>query len=343
MHRLVMHPPAWTSGRAVPSRSFGLALLAFLAALIPLAVSAAPPVAAPADADDPPMSVADLRTMQERIRVASQKLLSRTVAVRIGSAFGSGVVVSKDGYVATAAHVIGGPGQTAEIRFSDGRRMQGKTLGLNRAADAGLIKIAGGGPWDFAPLGKSADLEPGQWCLATGHPGGYEQGRGPVLRLGRVLTCRNDFLSSDCPLIGGDSGGPLFDLDGNVIAIHSRIADPLTANIHVPADRFHESWDRLARGEAWGLLPGTMPFVGVQGDPDRDDAFVAEVVPGSPADRAGIRPGDLVTRFGEHPIDSFRSLVAVVQSREPGDRVVLEVERGNVKQRLTVVVGLRSE
>jgi serine protease Do len=318
-------------------------LLAVLAASLPLVADAAPPVAVTDAFDDAPADVAELKAMQDRIRTISPRVISRTVAVRIGSAFGSGVVVSQDGYILTAAHVIGGPGRTADIRFSDGRRAQGKTLGVNRTADAGLIKIIGDGPWDFAPMAKSADLKPGQWCLATGHPGGFEQGRGPVLRLGRILTRRTDHLSTDCPLIGGDSGGPLFDLDGNVVAIHSRIADPLTANIHVPADRFHDCWDRLASGDAWGLLPGTMPFVGVRGDPDREDALVAQVVPGSPAERAGVRAGDLIVRFGGRPINSFRSLVAVVRSREPGDRVVMEVERGESKQRLTVVVGLKTK
>ncbi len=314
-----------------------------LAASLPLAADAAPPVAAADTFDDVPSDVADLKAIQDRVRAISEDVLSRTVAIRVGSAFGSGVLVSKDGYVATAAHVIGGPGRTAEIRFSDGRRARGKTLGVNRTADAGLLKISGGGPWDFAPLGKSTDLKPGQWCLATGHPGGYEPGRGPVLRLGRVLTRGKEYLSTDCPLIGGDSGGPLFDLQGNVIAVHSRIADPLTANIHVPADRFHDSWDRLARSDAWGLLPGTLPFVGVGADPKEAAAIVAQVVPGSPAERAGVRPGDLIIRFGGHPIDSVRSLVSVVRSRERGDRVVMEVTRGDATQRLMVVVGLRPQ
>jgi serine protease Do len=317
-------------------------LVVILATSLPVVCDAGPPASAPEVFDTAPSSVADLKAMQERIRAVSQKALSRTVAVRIGSAFGSGVVVSPDGYIATAAHVIGGPGRTADIRFTDGRRARGRTLGVNRSADAGLVKLVGDGPWDFAELGKSSDLKPGQWCLAIGHPGGFERERGPVLRLGRILTLHDDFVSTDCPLIGGDSGGPLFDLDGRVIAIHSRIADPLTANIHVPADRFHESWDRLAKGETWGLLPGTMPFVGVRGDPDRDDAFVAQVVPGSPAERAGVRAGDLIVQFAGRPVTSFRSLVAIVRSSEPGDRVVVEVERGESRQRLTVVVGLKT-
>jgi S1-C subfamily serine protease len=228
-----------------------------------------------------------------------------------------------------------------EVRLADGRLTRGKTLGLNRTADAGLLKLVGEGPWPFAELGKSRDLKPGQWCLATGHPGGFERGRGPVLRLGRVLTQRTDHLSTDCPLIGGDSGGPLFDLEGRVIAVHSRISDPLTANIHVPVDRYHESWDRLAKGEAWGTLPGTTPFVGVHGDPDTEKARVAEVVPGSPAHRAGVRAGDVVLRFGKRTITDFRSLVAAVRAREPGEQVVMEVIRDGRKQQLSVVVGAR--
>jgi S1-C subfamily serine protease len=280
--------------------------------------------------------------MQEQIQTVAQLALKSTVAVRVGPAFGSGVVVTEDGYVVTAAHVIGGPGKTVEVRFSDGRRVKGKTLGVNRTADAGLIKILDEGSWPFVAMGKSAELKPGQWCLATGHPGGYEQGRGPVVRLGRVLTQRTDYLSSDCPLIGGDSGGPLFDLDGRVVAVHSRIADPLTANIHVPIDRFQVSWDRLAKGETWGLLPGTIPFVGVHGDPDSDKAVVIELVPGSPAQKAGLKPGDRVVRFGNRAIGTFSALVAAVRERDPGDRVVVEVLRGEQKLDLTVVVGVRA-
>lgn len=340
MPRMKCVAPVRAQGFAL-SRKRVVALCAVLALVsVPLSVDAAPPTTAQTSADVP-SSVAELKVMQEQVRRVGKKALDCTVAIRAGSAFGSGVIVSNDGYVLTAAHVIGGPGRTVELRFADGRTGKGKTLGLNRTADAGLVKIVGDGPWSFADIGKSGDLKPGQWCLATGHPGGFEQGRGPVLRLGRVLTMRENHLSTDCPLIGGDSGGPLFDLEGRVIAIHSRISDPLTANIHVPADRYRDSWDRLVQGEAWGRLPGTTPFVGVQGDPDADKARVSEVIVGSPAHRAGIRAGDVVLRFGERTITDFQSLVTAVRARDPGERVVMEVIREGHKHRLSVVVGAR--
>jgi S1-C subfamily serine protease len=323
------------------SRRHLVALTALLALIsAPMLARAAVPTTSATSADVP-ADVAELKVMQEQVRRVGKKALSCTVAVRVGAAFGSGVIVSRDGYVLTAAHVIGGPGRTVELRFSDGRLGTGKTLGLNRTADAGLVKIVGDGPWPFVEIGKSSDLKPGQWCLATGHPGGFEQGRGPVLRLGRVLTMRTELLSTDCPLIGGDSGGPLFDLEGRVIAIHSRISDPLTANIHVPADLYRDSWDRLVKSEAWGRLPGTTPFVGVHGDPDTDKARVSEVVRGSPAHRAGIRPGDVILQFGSRTITDFRSLVTAVRARDPGERVVMEVFRDGRTHRLSVVVGAR--
>jgi len=340
MLRISCVTPIPANGLAVAGRHFVvLGAVLLLACSAGLVEAAAPTTAA--TSSDVPSSVAELKVMQEQVRRVGKKALNCTVAVRVGAAFGSGVIVSRDGYVLTAAHVIGGPGRTVEVRFADGRTGTGKTLGLNRTADAGLLKIVGAGPWPFAEIGKSGELKPGQWCLATGHPGGFEEGRGPVLRLGRVLTMRTDHLSTDCPLIGGDSGGPLFDLEGRVIAVHSRISDPLTANIHVPADRYRDCWDRLVKAEAWGRLPGTTPFVGVQGDPEAEKARVSEVVRGSPAHRAGIRRGDIVLQFGDREITDFHSLVTAVRARDPGERVVMEVIREGQKHRLSVVVGAR--
>lgn len=324
-------------------RFFGFGAIALV---LPATILAGEPGSQSSEAvevDQAPADIAQLKAMQDRVRSAAPGVLECTVAVRVGSAFGSGVLVSADGYIVTAAHVIGGPGRTADVRLSDGRQVKGTTLGVNRTSDAGLIKIPGDGKWSFAALGKSADLKPGQWCLATGHPGGFQQGRGPVLRLGRVLTCQNGHVSSDCPLIAGDSGGPLFDLDGKVVAVHSRIADPLTANIHIPVDQFHESWDRLAKGESWGVLPGTTPYVGVHGNRDNDQPVVAGVIPGSPAERAGLHAGDIVVRFEDRQISRFQDIVTAVREHEPGDRVVVEVMRNGRKMEITVVVGVRAE
>ena len=122
----------------------------------------------------PPRNPNELIALQERILDISDLAIKRTVAVQVGRANGSGVIVSKDGYILTAAHVAGTPDKNAWIFLSNGQQVRGKTLGLNEVLDAGLIKITDPGVWDFAKLGQSSKLKSGQWCIATGHPGGYD-------------------------------------------------------------------------------------------------------------------------------------------------------------------------
>src|SRR5262249_29460282 len=194
----------------------------------------------------------DLKVIQQQVRKVLDKVLPCTVGVRIGPGQGSGVVVSKDGYVLTAGHVSGPPGRPAVVILPSGKKVKAKTLGVNRGMDSGLIKITEEGEWPFAEMGKSADLKKGQWCLAVGHPGGFRPDRTPVVRLGRVVTNLKSIVHTDCTLVGGDSGGPLFDLEGKVIGIHSRIGGPVTADPHPPGGTHPHRWGELAQGEAWG-------------------------------------------------------------------------------------------
>src|SRR5262249_60443961 len=92
------------------------------------------------------------------------------VNVKIGMGQGSGVIVSADGYILTAGHVSGPPNRTVEISLADGRKVKGKTLGVNRSIDSGMIKIISEGKWPHVELGDSGALKKGQWCLAVGHP-----------------------------------------------------------------------------------------------------------------------------------------------------------------------------
>src|SRR5262249_53596347 len=132
---------------------------------------------------------------------------------------------------------------------------------------------------------------------------------------------------------GGDSGGPLFDMTGKVIGIHSRIAGPLTANIHVPVDTYRENWVRLVNAED--------PYIGVVGDPESKDCKILEVGPGSPAGRAGLKGNDAVVRFDGRRISDFESLRAQVQLKRVGQRVDVEVLRGEETVNLQVVIGNR--
>jgi len=292
-------------------------------------------------AGDTPDNVADLKAMEAHIKALTAKVTPSTVGVQVGNAQGSGVIVSRDGYVLTAAHVSGKPGRDVTIILHDGRTVQGKTLGLNREIDAGLMKITTAGNWPFLQMGDSSKLKDGQWIIGTGHPNGYQSGRKPVLRLGRVLANHASVIVTDCTLVSGDSGGPLFDMDGKVIGIHSRIDSPLTSNMHVPANTYKETWDRLIDGEEWGWQPGRGPYIGVQGDPDAEDATVAHVYQGTPAAKAGIKSGDVIQSFDGKRVENFPMLAEFVRNKKPGDVVKIQVLRGERTVTLDVIIGRR--
>ncbi len=217
-----------------------------------------PSLAAPsAAAIQEPKDLAGFQALQTQIQAVVRKVLPSVVGIQIGGSAGSGVIVSEDGIVMTAGHVVIKPGQAVTFFLSDGKPVKGITLGLSANADAGLMKITEPGKWPFVPLGDSASLKPGMWCLAIGHPLGYHQGRPPVVRVGRILQKSESMIQTDCPLVGGDSGGPLIDLDGKVIGINSRIAGPTDVNLHVPVNVFREMWDQMLKGQAvQPVLPG---------------------------------------------------------------------------------------
>jgi S1-C subfamily serine protease len=297
-----------------------------------------------------PQGPADLMAMQQHLQQLSEQVLPVTVAVQVGQAQGSGVIISDDGYILTAAHVVGREGRPATIVLHDGRRVRGKTLGLFRTMDAGLVKIItaprdlGREAWPFAPMGASSELRTGQWCLATGHPGGFQSARTPVVRVGRILAVDPETaITTDCTLVGGDSGGPLFDMKGEVIGVHSRIGGPLTLNLHVPVDTYRESWDRLAAAEVWGFVPGDEPYIGVIGQTDTEVAKITQVVRGTPAEKAGIQVGDVITRIGSQRVTTFETLKQFVGKQTPGTRVDLVVQRGNEILELNLTIGKRRD
>lgn len=205
----------------------------------------------PGGAAPPPQAAENPESIQARLQEVVAKAIPCTVGIQVGPAQGSGVIVSEDGYVLTAGHVAGKPKQKVKFFFADGKTAAGESLGVYTNADAGMMKITDPGKWPHVEMGKSYLLPPGNWCVALGHPLGIQQGRPPVVRVGRLLRSRDVFLQTDCPLVGGDSGGPLFDLSGKVIGIHSRIGGSADMNLHVPIDVFRAYWDRLRAGESW--------------------------------------------------------------------------------------------
>ena len=292
-----------------------------------------------------PSSLSELRALEKQQSQVAKTIQQVTVNIQQGSAQGSGVIITEDGYILTAAHVAGSPGRYATVILHDGTRLQAKTMGMNRDHDAGLIRIENPTrKFSHATLGQSSDLKVGQWVVGAGHPGGWQPDRGTVIRVGRLqkMVPRSKephTLFTDVALIGGDSGGPLFTLDGKLIGIHSRIGTEVTDNMHVPIDVFKASWERMAKQEVWGVLPGFgPPYIGVTGKSD-GPAKLAEIEEDGPAAIAGLEKGDTVTIFDGKNISTFQELIDAVQATTPGDVVLVTVQRGTEVIRLPVQIG----
>jgi serine protease Do len=163
----------------------------------------------------------------------------------------SGVVVSKDGLILTAAHTVT-PGQTYKVFFTDGRTFIAKALGridLIKSPgipDAGMLQLMEKGPFPFAEMGNSSSLHPSTPCVSISYPEKLNQEL-PTIRFGQIVDTKNQygFLQSSCKMEPGDSGGPLFDIDGKVIGIHSAIDVSENMNFEIPIDVYRKYWTAL--------------------------------------------------------------------------------------------------
>ena len=195
-----------------------------------------------------PTSLADLKAIEEHVKKLVARVSPAVVAVEVGEGSGSGVVITADGLVLTAGHVSERADREVRFTFPNGKTARGRTLGSEHDTDTGLLRINDPGPWPCVTMGDLVEDVPGDWVLALGHPGGFDSKRSLVVRLGRIIRLSSDALQTDCPLQPGDSGGPLFDMHGCVIGIHSAISRSLAENFHVPISAFYDSWAELENG-----------------------------------------------------------------------------------------------
>jgi S1-C subfamily serine protease len=194
-----------------------------------------------------PTSIADLKAMEKHVETLTKKVSPTVVALEIGGASGSGVLISSNGFVLTAGHVADAPNREVHITFPDGKVVHGKTIGVVSDVDAGLLKITDPGTWPCAEMQEEKDPKPGDWVLALGHPGGFDAKRSLVTRLGRVIHLNGDDLQTDCTISPGDSGGPVFDMNGRIIAIHTYIRTSMSENYHVPVGSFVHDLKQLMK------------------------------------------------------------------------------------------------
>jgi serine protease Do len=288
-----------------------------------------------------PTSLADLKTMEQHIRALAACVSPAVVAVQVGSGRGSGVVISTDGLVLTAGHVCGGPDRNVGFTFPDGKTARGKTVGVYLESDTGLMRITDRGPWPFAPVGDLQQARIGDWVLALGHPGGFDLRRSLVVRLGRITQFRHDALQTDCTISPGDSGGPLFDMYGRVIGIHSAISSSPAENFHVSITEFYDGWAELVKGLGGDNQAKRLrAFVGARGVDDTAGCRLTVVDENSPASNAGLKVGDVVLKVDGREVKLYSSFLRWVAEAEPGEMLNLEVKRGD--QLLTLELKLEA-
>jgi serine protease Do len=254
---------------------------------------------------------------------------------------GSGFIISSDGYILTNNHVVGDADKVL-VKLLDGREFTAKTIGTDPPTDVAVIKIEAKN-LPVLPLGDSGTLEVGEWVLALGNPFGLSHTltAGIISALGRSrigIADYEDFIQTDAAINPGNSGGPLINLEGRVIGINTAIFSQsggyMGIGFAIPINLVKEINNQLiehgsvTRGyigvTAQDLTPELVQSFGLK---DAKGALVAQVIPDSPAQKAGLKQGDVIVKFNGEPVDAivpFRNKIAMTV---PGTSVELTIIR----------------
>jgi serine protease Do len=296
----------------------------------------------------------ELQQRQTQLSSALQKVREAVVGVSDGMGVGSGVIVSPDGIVLTASHVVTSRNrrsrdEPATITMANGRQFGATVLGKDRDSDAAILRInelpPDGRGFPFAEMGRTSESKVGEYCFAMGHPGGFRGDREAPVRVGRLLSIGNRTVVSDCAILLGDSGGPLFDMHGKVIGIHSMITSLIIENRHVAIDSFHRDWDRLLAGDRWGHLRSTdndlveSGFFGVHLKWKDFVPEVARVIPNTPAEKAGLRKGDVLLTLENGKIADRLDLSTTLDLLNEEQQIEVGVLRDGKKTTIALVTG----
>jgi serine protease Do len=262
---------------------------------------------------------------------------------------GSGFIIREDGYLVTNAHVVG-DAERIQVRLIDGRRFEGKVVGLDERVDLALVKIDAKG-LPVAPLGDSNRTRVGEFVLALGHPFGLEQtvSFGIVSRKGapiQVAAPGFEFIQTDAAVNPGNSGGPLVNMAGEVVGVNSMAAVNGTIGFAIPVNLVKALLPQLAeKGKVeWGWLGVSIAEV-----PDEEAAkfglkeakgvLIRQVVAGQPADQGGIRANDVVVSVDGTAVEGPRDLQRIISSTPVGQSVKISLMREGKEQQVAVTVG----
>ena len=265
-------------------------------------------------------------------------------------ASGSGFLIRQDGYLVTNAHVVG-DAERIQVKLSDGRRFEGRLVGLDDRVDLALVKIEATG-LPVADLGDSNRLRVGELVLALGHPFGLEQtvSFGIVSRKGaplEVAAAAFEFIQTDAAINPGNSGGPLVSMAGEVIGVNSMAARNGSIGFAIPINLVKGLLPQLAeKGKVeWGWLGVSIAEVA-----DEDVAryrlkepggvLVRQVVAGQPADKGGVKANDVILGVDGARVNEPRDLQRIISSTPVGKSVKLSMMREGQATEVSVIVGL---
>jgi len=266
---------------------------------------------------------------------------------------GSGFVIDPNGLIVTNAHVVE-QAEWIQVRLADGRRFNGRTVGLDSRVDLALVRIDATG-LPVLPLGDSNRMRVGEFVLALGHPFGLEQSVsfGIVSRKGAPLTVAApgfDFIQTDAAINPGNSGGPLVNMAGQVIGVNSMAARNGSIGFAIPSNLVKLLIPQLAsKGKIeWGWLGVSIAEVTDEDVPrlklrDARGVLVRGVMPGEPAAVGGVKADDVLVAVDGTPLEGPRDLQRVVSSTPVGKRVRLVLLREGRETEVEVTIGLYKE
>lgn len=270
---------------------------------------------------------------------------------------GSGFFVSPDGHIMTNAHVIKGA-EKITIVTHDGREMPATIIGVDPSTDIGIIKTESKNI-PYLNLGDSEAMEIGEWVVAIGSPFQLQASVtvGVVSAKGRQnlrITDFEDFIQTDAAINPGNSGGPLINLDNEVIGINTAIVSKsggyMGIGFAIPSNMAKQIMNQLldtgcvTRGYLGiGLQPLDQDMATAFGLDRPDGALIAEVMRNSPADKAGLKQGDIIIEFNGIPVRSIGSLRNEISMTKPGTKIQLKVNRSGKILAFTVVLGAHSD
>ena len=269
---------------------------------------------------------------------------------------GSGFIINADGYIVTNNHVVDGATEI-RVKFADGRELSGKVVGRDEKTDLALLKVDTTG-LPVIPLGDSAKLEVGEPVMAVGNPFGLEQTvtTGIVSATGRTIGAGpyDDFIQTDASINPGNSGGPLVNSRGEVVGVNTAIASGTGGSVGIgfaiPTNLVKSVVTQLAESghvvRGWlgvSIQPLTPELATSFGAADTHGALVSGVADGSPAARAGLRRGDVITHYDGHPVARWSDLPRAVAETAVGRDVPVEILRDGKRVTLTVKVAKLDE